>query len=65
MGYSHKQIKLAGNQISNTPKAIQWEFINPNTKIKQIDWLSYSHIDEIHPAEVVITEWLARKIGVI
>lgn len=65
MGYSHKQVRLKGNQLSNTAKSVQWEFVNPNTALKQVEWIPYSHIDEIHPAEIVITDWIARKIGVI
>ena len=65
MGYSHKQIRLKGVQLTNTAKSVQWKFINPNTKLEQIDWIPYSHIDEIHPTEIVITDWIARKIGAI
>ena len=39
MGYSHKQVRLKGSQLTNTAKSIQWKFINPNTKLEQIDWI--------------------------
>ena len=65
MGYSHKQVRLKGSQLTNTAKAVQWKFINPNTNLDQIEWIPYSHIDEIHLNEIVITDLIARKIGVI
>ena len=58
------QVRLKGTQLSNSAKAIQWEFISPHTKLKQVEWIPYSHIDEIHPNEIVISEWIARKLGV-
>lgn len=60
-----KKVKLNGKILQQTQKAIQLEFISPHNKhLTCTDWIPYSQILEIHQDYVVITEWMAKKLGV-
>lgn len=59
------RVKLPGRVLHQTTKAIQFEYSNPlNTALTLTEWIPYSQVSEIHDDYIVISNWLARKIGI-
>jgi len=57
--------RLSGKVLQQTSKAIQFEYTSPDNPIlKQVDWIPFSQVSQIHDDYIVITQWLARKLGV-
>lgn len=65
MTRQQETFRLSGKVLQQTAKAIQFEYTSLDNKIlKQIDWIPFSQISQIHDDYIVITQWLARKLGV-
>lgn len=60
-----KSFKLPGKILHQTTKAVQFEYTSPENKIlKLVDWIPFSQVSQLHDDYIVITNWMARKLGV-